>query len=83
MRKPDFRIYENKHADHSKADQRLCFRYTDSTISLLPKSEILKPLTIFCGYKCVLFNGIALQNEFAIGLLPGCVGRRWSCIGMI
>ena len=23
-----------------EADQRLCFRYTDSTIALLPKSEI-------------------------------------------
>ena len=23
-----------------EADQRLCFRYTDSTIPLLPKSEI-------------------------------------------
>ena len=30
-----------------------------------------------------LFNGSALQNEFAIGLLPGCIGRRWRCIGMI
>ena len=25
---------------NQEADQRLCFRYTDSTITLLPKSEI-------------------------------------------
>ena len=43
IRKPD-RICENKDADQLRsnwaADQRLCFRYTDSTIPLLPKSEI-------------------------------------------
>ena len=44
MRKPDFCICENKDAEqlrgNREADQRLCFRYTDSTISLLPKYEI-------------------------------------------
>ena len=39
-----FCICENKDADQLRincaADQRLCFRYTDSTIPLLPKSEI-------------------------------------------
>ena len=44
VRKPAFCICENKDADQLRsncaADQRLCFRYTDSTISLLPKSEI-------------------------------------------
>ena len=44
MRKPAFCICENKDADqlrgNRKADQRLCFRYLDSTIPLLPKSEI-------------------------------------------
>ena len=44
MRKPDFCICENKDADqlrgYREADQRLCFRYTDSTIPLLPKSHI-------------------------------------------
>ena len=44
MRKPDFCICENKDADqlrgNREADQRHCFRYTDSTISLLPKYEI-------------------------------------------
>ena len=43
MRKPTFSICENKDADQlcgsRTADQRLCFRYTDSTIPLLPKYE--------------------------------------------
>ena len=45
VRKPDFCICENKDANQLRgkreADQRLCFRYTDSTIPLLSKSEIL------------------------------------------
>ena len=44
MRKPAFCICENKDADqlrgNRETDQRLCFRYTDSKIPLLPKSEI-------------------------------------------
>ena len=44
MRKPVFSICENKDADQLRGNretyQRLCFRYTDSTIPLLPKSEI-------------------------------------------
>ena len=44
MRKPAFCICENKDADqlcgNRTADQRLCFRYTDSTIPLLPISGI-------------------------------------------
>ena len=52
MRKPDFCICENKDADqlrgNREADQRLCFHYTDSTIPLLPKSEIsnLQPSSV-------------------------------------
>ena len=46
MRKPAFCICENKDADqlcgNRTADQRLCFRYIDSTIPLLPKSEFSK-----------------------------------------
>ena len=59
MRKPVFCIGENKDADqrgNREADQRLCFRYTYSTISLLPKYEIssLQPSSVavqpgFCG----------------------------------
>ena len=41
IRKPAFCICENKDADQLRgsreADQRLCFRYIDSTILLLPK----------------------------------------------
>ena len=50
MRKLAFCICENKDTDrvcsNREADQRLCFRYIDSTIPLLPKSEIS---SIFCG----------------------------------
>ena len=44
VRKLEFCLSENKGADqlcsNCEADQHLCFRYTDSTISLLLKSEI-------------------------------------------
>ena len=44
MRKPTICICENKDADqlrgNREADQRLCFRFIDSTIPLLSKSEI-------------------------------------------
>ena len=52
VRKPAFCICENKEADqlrgNCEADQRLCFCYTDSTIPLLPKSEIssLQPSSV-------------------------------------
>ena len=46
MGKPTICIVENKDADqlrgNREADQRLCFRYSDSTIPLLLKSEISK-----------------------------------------
>ena len=44
VRKPAFCICENKDVDqlrgNREADQCLCFRYKDSTIPLLSKSEI-------------------------------------------
>ena len=44
MGKPTICIGKNKDADqlrgYREADQRLCFRYSDSTIPLLLKSEI-------------------------------------------
>ena len=44
MRKPTFCICENKDAEelhgNHEADQRLSFRYTDSTIPILYKTEI-------------------------------------------
>ena len=54
MRKQAFCICENKDADqlrgNREADQRLCFRYTDSRIPLLPKFRNSKALAIF--YNC-------------------------------
>ena len=52
MRKLAFCICENKDADqlrgNREADQRLCFRYIDSTIPLLPIYEIssLQPSSV-------------------------------------
>ena len=44
MRKPAFCIYENKGAyqlrSNCAADQRLCFRFIDRTIPLIPNSGI-------------------------------------------
>ena len=44
VRKPDFCLGENKGADqlrsNCEADQRLCFRFTDTTIPLLCISKI-------------------------------------------
>ena len=44
MRKPTICIGDNKDADqlrgNREADQRLCFRYSDSTLPLLLKTEI-------------------------------------------
>ena len=51
-RKPAFCIFENKDADqlcgNRTADQRLCFRYTDITIPLLPKPKLssLQPSSV-------------------------------------
>ena len=46
MEKPTICIGENKGADqlrgNREADQRLCFRYSDSTVPLLLKSQILR-----------------------------------------
>ena len=46
MRNPYFCLCENKHADqlcsNCTADQRLCFRYTDSAIHLLLMSKNFK-----------------------------------------
>ena len=60
VRKPALCICENKDADqlrgnHREADQHLCFRYKDSTIPLLSKSEILslKPSSVAVQPVCV------------------------------
>ena len=52
IRKPVF-PYAQTGADQLRhnctADHHLCFSFKDSTIPLFPKSEIFKPLVIFCG----------------------------------
>ena len=59
MRKPTICIGENKDADqlrgNREADQRLCFRYTDSTISLLlnPKFQVSNHLLRLYSPVCV------------------------------
>ena len=56
MGKPAFGICENKDADQlrgdCKADQRLCFRNTDSAIPLLFKSKI----------SSLLLSSVAVQS---------------------
>ena len=53
MRKPDFAYAQNKDADqlrgYPEPDQRLCFRYIDSTIPLLSLIRNFKLLAILCG----------------------------------
>ena len=59
MRKQTFCICENKDADqlrgNREADQRLCFRYIESTIPLLSKYEIssLQPSSVTVQLVCV------------------------------
>ena len=60
MRKWDYCLRKNTGADqlcsNCTADQRLCFRYTDSTISLLPKSEI----SSFCPFSETVHTSLRL-----------------------
>ena len=67
MRKPVFCICENKDADqlrgNREADRRLCFRYTDSTIPLLPKIRNFKPLAIFCGCTALFVSDLVGNPE--------------------
>ena len=57
VRKPAFCICKNKDADqlrgNCEADQRLCFRFTDSTIPLLPKSKFQASSQLLCLYSPV------------------------------
>ena len=57
MGKPTICIGENKDADqlhgNCEADQRLCFRYSDSTIPLLLKSELQASSSNLCLYRPV------------------------------
>ena len=66
VRKPAFCICENKDADqlrgNHEADQRLCFRYMDCTIPLLPKRNF-KPLAILCDCTKRLMSDLVRNSE--------------------
>ena len=49
MRKPTICICENKDADYCEADQRLCFRYSDSTVPL-PLNPKFQASSSFLGW---------------------------------
>ena len=57
VRKPAFCICKNKDGDqlrgNCEADQPLCFRYTDSTIPLLPKFQASSHLMWLYSPVCV------------------------------
>ena len=57
MRKPTICIGENKDADqlrgNREADQRLCFRYSDSTIPLLLNLKFQASISFLCLYRPV------------------------------
>ena len=66
MRKAGLCICENKDADqlrgNREADQRLCFRYTDSTIPLLYIRNF-KPLAILCGCTARFVSDLVGNSE--------------------
>ena len=85
MRKPTFGIYENKGADqlHSNcaADQQLCFRYIDSEIPLLPKSEItsllpysvaVQPGLYLAWSETPMTGFLAMQLIFTSAIISSC-----------
>ena len=78
MRKPNFYICENKGADqlcsNCTADQRLCFRYTDSTIPplLIP---IFKILAFFCGCTGLFVSDLVGNSGFLATRLISFVNR--------
>ena len=83
MRKPAFGIYENKDADqlrgNREADQRLCFRYTDSTIPLLPiKIRKFKPLTIFCDCTARFVSDLVGNPEDRFSHNEADIMKIWS-----
>ena len=80
MRKPAFCICENKDTDqlrgNREADQRLCFRYMDNTIPLLPKSEIsslwLSPVAVQPGL-CQTWSETPKTGFLTTRLICDCV----------
>ena len=72
MRKPAFMHMRKQRrrpaACNCAADQRHCFCYIDSTIHLLPKSEISKPLAIFCGPEDRLFANAKTKTQISFAV---------------
>ena len=90
MRKPGFCICENKDADqlrgNREADQRLCFRYIDSTIPLLPKSEIssLYPYSVIAQPDlCGTWSETPKTGFFRTRLIFTAVKMAVYCIGVL
>ena len=73
MGKPTIGLCENKGAGqlccNSEADQRLCFRYTDSTIPLLSKSKIS---SLYMSSVLVQLSLADLVGNHSVGFL-----MRW------
>ena len=63
LSKPAFCICENKDTDqlggNREADQRLCFRYTDSTIPL-QSNLYYKSATFGSGLNWLIYTGVCL-----------------------
>ena len=72
MEKPTICICENK-----DADQRLCFRYSDSTIPLLLKSEISS--SFLCLYRSVCVRPVRIpQCWFSHEVAQMCISAHCS-----
>ena len=63
MRKPRFCICENKGADQCAADQRVCFRNRESTIPLLPETEISSLLPSHFAISTTIFPLPLIRGE--------------------
>ena len=76
IRKPDFRLCENKDADqlrsYCEADQRLCFKHMDSTIPFLIQN--FQPLAIF--FACTAWFVLDLFGNHIVGFLMKTVPRQ-------
>ena len=85
MRKPAICICENKDADqlrgNREADQRLCFRYLDSTIPLLAKSKISSfwpsPVAVQPGF-CQTWTQWS-ESKLLVFSCRGSYYLRWAC----
>ena len=65
-----FCVCENKGADQLRsnctADQRLCFRYTDSTMPLITLVRYFKLLAFFCDCIGYLMSDLVVNPEYRL-----------------